>query len=96
MYFSNNSVILELFFRRDLIMALNEWDYDSLIQEIHWQELKLKRINNTKEYLNIIRPPFYRINERKKWNNRFNALLNEEKEVLDLLFILYTTLQKLL
>ena len=75
---------------------IDNLDYYSLIQEIHWQELKLRRINNTKEYLNIIKPPFYRFKKRKSWGCRYNDLLEEEKEILNLLFILYTSLEKLL
>ena len=78
------------------ILITNKWEYDSLIQELYWQETKLKRINNTKEYLNIIKPPFYTLKKRKKWKYRFDTLLEEEKEILNLLFILYRELEKIL
>lgn len=75
---------------------MNNWDYNSLIQEIHWLELKLDRITNTIEYLYIIKPPFYRATKQKDWRCRFCSLIVEEKEVLNLLIILYTELEKLL
>lgn len=77
-------------------MLIDKLDYNSLIQEIHWLEIKLDRINNTMEYLYIIKPPFYRFKKRKSWKFRFNDLLEEEKEILNLLLILYTSLEKLL
>ena len=74
---------------------INSFDYESLISKIRLLETKMKRIELEKDFLKDIKPVFYEFDNRKKWKNRFQKLLLEEKNTYFSLQDAYTELENL-
>ena len=61
--------------------------------DIHFFELKLRRISLSKSYLLETKTYFFQMKELKKWNLKFNELIKEEERILSDLKNAYTELE---
>ena len=77
---------------------MNEFnlEYTTSISKIRLLEIKIKRIDLTKDYLNTIKPSFFYVKKKKKWQERLESLLLEELEVYNSLQLEYEKLGKIL
>ena len=59
-------------------------------------ELKIKKINITKEYLNITKPSIIEFQKKKKWTIKYKNNLKLEKRTIEELETAYIELEKIL
>lgn len=74
---------------------MDKFDYENITNKIKILEIKIKRINLTKDYLTIIKPTPLNFKKRKIWNEKFKTLLKKEDTLYTSLQLAYQELEKL-
>ncbi len=72
---------------------MNKYDYDNITSKIKILEIKFKRIQFQKKYLNVLRPSFLMISDWKNWQLKCDLLIQEEQMITDSLCQSYFELE---
>ena len=68
---------------------LNKYDYEYFVTKIKLLELKLKRIALEKEHHATLKEYGFSFQDKEKWNEKYNFLLEEEETTFEHLYNVY-------
>lgn len=68
---------------------MNKYDYNDIITKIKILELKLKRNSMEKEHCTTLKKYSFSFKERKRWNEKYNLLREEEEVIFAHLYTVY-------
>lgn len=75
---------------------MNKYDHDNITSIIRMSEIKLKRIDLSKQHLLTIKPSIFSSKtEITNWKKEWNNLLEEEQFVRNTLYNAYTDLESI-
>ena len=75
---------------------MDKYDYEDFVTKIKLLELKLKRIALEKEHHATLKEYGFSFQDKEKWNEKYNFLLEEEETAFEHLYTVYEDFEQMM